>query len=402
MFARRKRRAQDEEPLVPHGLVGQATESPEPREEPKNENRPGPAQVPDRPSQAKDLSKDQHSKKPRVSLPLPQPTPTRVAPEPSGIIPPRPVLAVEKAKVTIEKAVGDTRKQQANEQRWGASALAGIKGGMVEARGFLSKTGTRIWARSQQDRIRLTHAAKLALDKLRGYQLSHEWRRGFDQAHTLLSELSEFAHGTAAQCRKTLEDSTLRFRSLTMRVFQAKVKENPEFSLTHEDEVPVPYRVRVRLTGLPLRGKIMLTRVVSEWKLKRESLLYNSRLWTSMATGFFAAILVLGLVYTTRHYAQAALPSNRISTESSGTTSIAPEPVSVAAHPAELKAVAVEESTITQAVQRKPLKAATAADPQPAHPKVAHPRPRRSESEDDDYVAQDTYTYYGTSASKSH
>src|SRR6266567_6751360 len=115
MFAWRKRRAQDEEPLVPHGLVGQATESPEPPEEPKTESRPGPVQVPDQHPQAKDPPEDQHSKKAPSWLPLPLPTPTSVTPEPSGTTQPLP--AVENAKVTLEKAVGDTRKQQPNEYR---------------------------------------------------------------------------------------------------------------------------------------------------------------------------------------------------------------------------------------------------------------------------------------------
>jgi hypothetical protein len=398
MFAWHKRRQQDEEPLVPHGLVGQATENPGPPEEPKTESRPGQVHFPERPPQAKDPSEERHSKKPPRSLPLP--TPTNGTAGLSGIARPHPVLAVENAKPTVEKAVVSRRQPRGNEYTaWRRWALTTIKGATRGARRLLSKTGNRISAHAHRGRILFAQVGKSALNRLPGYHLSLEWKRSFAQGHKILSELG---HGAATQCRKTWEDSALRFRSLTMPVFQPKVKENQEFSLTHEEEVRVPYRVRVRLTGLPLRGKIMLTRVVSEWKLKRESLLYNSRLWTSMAMGFFVAILVLGLVYATRHYAQAGLPSNRISTESSDTTSSVPAPVSVAAHPPKLKAVAVEESTITPAVQREPLPAATVAHPQPAHPKAAHPMPHRRESEDDDYVAQDTYTYYGTSPSKSH
>ena len=398
MFAWRKRRQQDEEPLVPHGLVGQATESPEP-EESKTESRPGPVQAPERPPQAKDPSEDQHSKKPPASFPLPDPT--DVTPGPSRIVRPRPVLAVENVKATVEKAVGSRRQQPGNEHRaWRRWALTRIKGGISEGRGLLSKTGNGIYARAQRGRILFAQVGKSALNSLQGYHLSLEWRKSLDQGHKFLFELG---HGAATQCRKNWGDSTLRFSTLTKSVFKPKVKENQEFSLTHEEEVPVPYRVRVRLTGLPLRGKIMLTRVVSEWKLNRESLLYNSGLWTSMAMGFLAAILMLSLVYTTRHYAQAGLPSNRIPSVSSETTSSVPAPVSLATHPPKLKAVAVEESTLTPAVQREPLQASTVAHPQPAHPKVAHPSPRRSESEeDDDYVARDTYIYYGTSPSKSH
>ena len=392
MFARRKRQPQDEEPLVPHGLVGQATENPEPPEKPKIESRHGPVQIPEpHPPQAKNLPEDQHAKKPAASLSLPLPTPAKTTAQPMADVDTVPVTTV-----TIEKAASGGRQQRGEEHRslrtW---AVARIQGGIGQARGLLSKTRGRVSARSQRGRILLAHAGKSALITLRRHHLSLEWRRGFDHGHKLLSEL---AHGAATQCRKTWGDSALRFRSLTSGS-SPRPKQHAGFSLTPEEADPTRHKVRVRLTGLPLRGKILLTRAVSEWRLKRELLLYNSRLWTSMAMGFLAAILALGLVYATRHYAQAGLPSNRIPTVSSGTSFSAPAPVSVAVRPPKLRAVAVKESTPVPAVQRKPPQAAKVANPQSAHPRVRRLKPHRNE--DDDYVARDTYVYYGVSPAKS-
>ena len=141
-------------------------------------------------------------------------------------------------------------------------------------------------------------------------------------------------------------------------------------------------QVRIRLVGLPLQARILLARTISEWKLKRE-LLHDSRLWTSMAMAALSALLALGLISTVRHYATDALPSHLSHADSSPASNLP-----TAAEVAPLKPTAdrvhpVQRVSPPRLIQHQRIDRAP----------VIKPKPHRSE--DDDYVARDTYVYYG-------
>jgi hypothetical protein len=149
-------------------------------------------------------------------------------------------------------------------------------------------------------------------------------------------------------------------------------------------------RLRIHLSGFPLQARIALARASSEWNLRRESLARNSRLWASLALGAVSALIVMGIFITARHYAQASLPSKRNASASSTQSGNAAAPTTVApvmvnTHNGASAQTSLPPITLTKAkpTPRKLSRAAVAP-----HRRIHH-------NEDEDYVAKDTYVYYG-------
>jgi len=148
-------------------------------------------------------------------------------------------------------------------------------------------------------------------------------------------------------------------------------------------------RLRIQLAGAPLRARIALARASSEWDLRREFLSRNSRLWTSLALSALSAVAIMGIFSTARHYANASLPSNRAATVSStknADTATTVVPVS---------AKAPRRASDVQTSEPR----STSMKPPPTQHKIQHTaipaRHRVHRNEDEDYVAKDTYVYYG-------
>ena len=141
-------------------------------------------------------------------------------------------------------------------------------------------------------------------------------------------------------------------------------------------------QVRIRLAGLPLQARILLARTISEWKLKRE-LSHDSRLWTSMAMAALSALLALGLISTVRHYATDALPSHLSHADSSPVSNLPPAAKVAPQKPAANRVHPVQRVSQPRLVEHKRIDRVPVIKPKPRH------------SEDDDYVARDTYVYYG-------
>lgn len=157
-------------------------------------------------------------------------------------------------------------------------------------------------------------------------------------------------------------------------------------------------RVRIRLGGTPLRVKILLTRSISEWKLKRNSMRIDARLWGSMMMAAISALLVLGLISAVRHYATQSLPSRIGSTHSlaNSKNEIPADavPAKVAAQAGVVPAKTASQHAAAQ-VPKKPavIQAKQVSTSSPATSSAVRKKPRATTS--DDYVAPDTYTYYG-------
>jgi hypothetical protein len=104
-----------------------------------------------------------------------------------------------------------------------------------------------------------------------------------------------------------------------------------------------------------------------------------------------SAVLALTFISVVRHYATESLPSHHMSREIVPVTSSAAIPLS-AAPPKQTTARPVQELKRKSVPPRRPLAAAV----RPKGP----PKSRRTE--DDDYVARDTYVYYGKQPNRSH
>src|SRR5262249_18454418 len=59
--------------------------------------------------------------------------------------------------------------------------------------------------------------------------------------------------------------------------------------------------LRVRLTGVPLKARIMFARLHSEWNLHTDAAPRRLRLWQSVAMGSLAALFVMSIFSATKH-----------------------------------------------------------------------------------------------------
>jgi len=109
-----------------------------------------------------------------------------------------------------------------------------------------------------------------------------------------------------------------------------------------------------------------------------------------MAMAAVSALLVLALISTVRRFATESLPSHLLHAASSPISN-SPPTVSIAPlKPTDRGVQPVRAVSKPAVVERKPVNTAQAI------------KPKRQRSGDDDYVARDTYVYYGNKPNGSH
>ena len=157
-------------------------------------------------------------------------------------------------------------------------------------------------------------------------------------------------------------------------------------------------KAQASLKGLPLLIRLLILRSMAEMRMPHSKRPTDSSLRTLALTASLAALFVMGLVSATRHYATVSLPSHFSDITSAAAFSSVPAKPKV---PAVLAASPVTANS-TMATTTN-TKAATEPNSvsKPSHVEAKHPangsvaRPRRHHTDDDDYVARDTYVYYG-------
>ncbi len=148
-------------------------------------------------------------------------------------------------------------------------------------------------------------------------------------------------------------------------------------------------RVRIRLAASVRLGRIV-SRPVQGWRVAMNAVRRNARLATSMAMAAFSALLALGLMLTVRHYN----PATKIAVHSAArpaeaaksTTALSKKTVAAA----EIGSLAAKPDS---SKPRPQAGASPAPVMQAADRKAIHRQPHRNKG--DDYVARDTYVYYG-------
>ncbi len=123
--------------------------------------------------------------------------------------------------------------------------------------------------------------------------------------------------------------------------------------------------------------------------MKFHTLRYDSRLWTSVAMAGLSALLAFGLILTVRRYATAALPSHVFQKDSSPPVCT---PAAAASVVPPKPAPAVQSARLSNKAVAIPPKRMNTA-------RVVQPKSRHSL--EDEYVARDTYVYYGKRQSAS-
>jgi hypothetical protein len=151
-------------------------------------------------------------------------------------------------------------------------------------------------------------------------------------------------------------------------------------------------RLRTEFASPVSRAKTLLAEPMSQWKAKRDRVAIDSRFWSSMTLAAISALIVLGIVSVVPNYAAKSLPSRILSPNSSANASVA-APVVLAAPP-QAGPSQTSKPAVKKAAEPKP------ADQKPASPKAAAP-PKAHRSADDDYVAPNTYKYYGNGSKRS-
>jgi hypothetical protein len=148
-------------------------------------------------------------------------------------------------------------------------------------------------------------------------------------------------------------------------------------------------RVRIVLTGLPRRLRILFARRLSEWKMVQSGP-GDIRLRSSMTLAAISATITMIIISLVPRYAAKSLPSRMFSSPVTvNASTVAPAaPVSMPLKSTPKKTPAAKPARQIQ-VQKSII--------------ASRPTPRRKiyQAAEDDYIAPDTYTYYGSKSSVS-
>jgi hypothetical protein len=134
-----------------------------------------------------------------------------------------------------------------------------------------------------------------------------------------------------------------------------------------------------RLAKLRVRARILFAQQLSKWEMRRHTP-SDIRLWSSMAMAAVAAVLALAIMSLVPHYAARSLPSRVLATSSAAK-----------GKSANAEAAKASEKDIKTRANR----------PQRSASIKKAPRPKPRQTENDDYVAPDTYKYYGNKSQAS-
>lgn len=427
MFGRRKRdrdRDQDE-PLVPHGMIWHATpESPSEEDKESLEKTVRYAEVielmrrPVPPASEQKLQEKAEEKPealntqaPATPIPwwrmqqdeshVPSEPPRPIlqsAPPPAATIPIRPAPSPLPQTMQPPSAIAKCQPTPARPVSYIDFARYRKAASLRAARGvaWLRTSSTNVWritaagfARLQQQASRLSHN----VDWRSG------WNRGRTSAQHAISTSAAFTRRYAAQSHSALLKISSRGMERSGRItatfrqtVSGRTKSFPVLVEQLQRKLPRLNGpgVRIVLTGLPLRIRIFFARKVTEWSPKHDGAPNDARLWTSMTLAAISAIIALIIVSIVPHYAARYLPSRVLATQSTVSANAA-EPVPA---PATLPAASVlKKASLTQ---REPISTknsqTTTAAVKPASP------PKARHRVDDDYVAPDTYKYYGNTS----
>jgi len=139
---------------------------------------------------------------------------------------------------------------------------------------------------------------------------------------------------------------------------------------------------------------------VRGWKSKTVRLRFDSRLWTSMALAAASAGLALGMISLVRHYSPEQAPVRTRSFRSPGSSGKHAKSTNSISHPNVRTHPVLEKPSAAHSATRPAGIETPAKSPTLAARKAQARKPRPRTSEDADYVARDTYVYYGTSGKK--
>ena len=165
------------------------------------------------------------------------------------------------------------------------------------------------------------------------------------------------------------------------------------------------WQVKVRIPASNRRFiSFTVENVKSSGLLVQRMIQRDSRLWASMGMAALSALLALGFISAVRHYGPDRVEAQPTSTAAAPTKAVQSNSVVLSKPSTATKAGDSEPSPIakTQATKQATMISPAAVGPQKKEvAAVSTPKRRvRHISEEDDYIAKDTYVFYGSSGKR--
>jgi hypothetical protein len=441
MFARRKRKGLEDEPLVPHGLIWQATDDPESVDDAASANShvsseviemplrndirsqgdaAGPGSVVGNTSSGSSQSTPTPGKLGAISPPIPWPSPRtasviRRVPPPTE--PALPTLSANRtASADRELEAPPKRPPQTTPDQPTARAQQQQKLEMVEPERTQGSHGRSIF-------IPVTRALA-SLGQLAGNAFDgtvRSLRNSRRKVLTTYKSLDLQTHIRRARhtAEKWVQSRIAGFRSAQDRFQAWWALRKPDIVRSRSAVASFSSHAvngfTTRSVGLVRRARAQKVRIRiripqsigmqalihrSRMALasRRQAFRRDSRLWTSLAMAALSALLTLGVISAISHQTPVgSAPAG--SRRSSATRPSAP--ATPAMNPAGLLAPRTALASTRQDAKNAnaPVKVSTQAKPSPgatANPPSTAAK-RSHHNDDEDYVAPDTYHYYGSS-----
>lgn len=423
MFGRRKSRKQ-EEPLVPHGLIWQATDEPEePAQEARLEKPASSAEViemvlrrenpPDAAVPAKTVPVAQSrdvaqpdasaSRMGAISPPIPWPSPKtasviRRAPPPTipviigspiaanvnelekrgpQVVPQAP--AVPQAAVIEIQAAAQVRKHSRRRENLAQisrslqqkvkNAYSGAARTLVLVRGKAQTTYSVI-----NPRAKFTGARQLAQKKI-SVAIS-----GCQAAGSRLR--TGWATVSPRVARRIIDGRTIALKAVRTSISH----------YGHLVQQAQSRRIRIRIER-PASTRAFIEHSKVAWAKSRESMRRDSRLWTSVAMAALSALFAVGVISAVNHNAPRAHASNKSVANSGEGSSIATNPIVVVAPRAASHDLTKAIPSTSRRSSHHSVEASSSEIQ--ANSSRRETTRRAHHLTDDDYVAPNTFHYYG-------
>lgn len=229
-----------------------------------------------------------------------------------------------------------------------------------------------------------------------GQGLTRAGKQGQNLMRAGIAKTSEYARTTSSAVGVFSRAGVSRVQQMSARVRSASTTSTGDVIRSANTQPSTPSRVRLAMAASASQARVLAAQQFSAWRLRRERMAIDSRFWASMTMAAIAAVIALMIVSVVPHYAAKSLPSRMLNTNPSVSADVA-TPVAAAPAPvhktvAPVRKAATAGSTQASTAKNEPLKSTTSKSAAGAKPKhVVH----------DDYVAPNTYKYYGTGSKAS-
>jgi hypothetical protein len=467
MFGNRKRKPDDDEYLVPHGLIWHATAEPTPEENEKNQEllghtvqfaqgiesarrqelasepeqrpkeklttpTPAPAPIPWWRLPAPEAEPDRPISKPillplseYVSTQLVEPEKRRTAPlQPIRIDPvlmeptqlpadkrpaeisggrtadiveiPEPKMAAPMTQGSLARAL-ELSRPQITETQVQNSEVRKISPAVPKTNPVaeitlhqisrLQSSGKAVWVRAVWGGGRVREGCLRAAHSIQFRQAILRTKKHCkDLMHVGVASSRRYAQATGSTLTALGRTSLARLQRISARINSDFRAHTTTVVRPAKVQFSRPSRVRLQMAASTLHIRIVAAQALAKWKMKRDQMAIDSRFWTSMTLSAIVALIALAIVSLVPRYAAKSLPSKILNTNSSLSAS---EAAPAAAPLPYADKTAARKTKSTQPAQAKTASTAAAT---PA-------KPRRQSN--DDYVAPDSYKYYGNGSKTS-